>query len=157
MMHNSIVTENQLDAWVRGNARDAQGVIVLTPAVAAQSVSNAKELLAVARFGVGYDAVDVKACTSADVLVTITTGAVDRPVAEATVGWMLALGHNLRIKDGLVRSGQWDERSKYMGRELRERTLGAIGLGGIARKTIELLHGFGMKQPLAGLFRRSVI
>src|SRR5438477_5488022 len=102
-----------------------------------------------ARFGVGYDAVDVNACTAADVLVTITTGAVDRSVAEATIGWLIALCHNLRIKDSLVRKGLWDERSKYMGRELRERTLGVIGLGGIARKVIELLRGFGMNQPLA--------
>ncbi len=128
---------------------DAQGVIVLTPAVTAESVSKADNLLVMARFGVGYDSVDVKACSAADVLVTITTGAVDRPVAEATIGWMIALSHNLHIKDRLVRTGQWDERSKYMGRELRDRTLGVIGLGGIARKTIELLRGFGMKQPLA--------
>jgi phosphoglycerate dehydrogenase-like enzyme len=128
---------------------DAQGVIVLTPTVTAESVSKADNLLVIARFGVGYDSVDVKACTAADVLVTITMGAVDRSVAEAAVGWMIALSHNLRIKDGLLRTGQWDERSKYMGRELRDRTLGVIGLGGIARKTIELLRGFGMKQPLA--------
>jgi len=94
-------------------------------------------------------AVDVKACSSADVLVTITTGAVDRSVAEATIGWMIALTHHMPIKDKLVRTGQWDERSRFMGRELRDRTLGVIGLGGIARKTIELLGGFGMKQPLA--------
>ena len=127
----------------------AQGVIVLTPAVTAESVSKADNLLVMARFGVGYDAVDVQSCTAAHVLVTITTGAVDRPVAEATIGWMIALSHNLRAKDKLVRAGKWDERSKYMGRELRDRTLGVIGLGGIARKTIELLRGFGMKQPLA--------
>src|SRR5437762_3469930 len=66
------------------------GVIVLTPAVTRQSVSAAKDLLAVARFGVGYDSVDVKACTEADVLVFITAGAFDRPVAEAVVGWMIA-------------------------------------------------------------------
>src|SRR6185295_3152514 len=128
---------------------DAQGVIVLTPTVTATTVSNADNLLVMARFGVGYDSVDVKACTAADVLVTITTGAVDRPVAEATIGWMIALSHNFHVKDKLVRTGQWDERSKYMGRELRDRTLSVIGLGGIARKTIELLRGFGMKQPLA--------
>lgn len=128
---------------------DAQGVIVLTPAVTAESVSRAENLLVMARFGVGYDSVDVKACTAAGVLVTITTGAVDRPVAEATIGWMIALTHNMHIKDRLVRTGQWDERSKYMGRELRDRTLGVIGLGGIARKTIELLRAFGMNQPLA--------
>ncbi|MGD1081153.1 MAG: hydroxyacid dehydrogenase [Candidatus Sulfotelmatobacter sp.] len=128
---------------------DAQGVIVLTPAVTAESVSKADRLLVIARFGVGYDAVDVKACTAANVLVAIATGAVDRSVAEATIGWMIALSHNVHVKDRLVRSGQWDERSKYMGRELRDRTLGVIGLGGIARKTIDLLVGFGMKQPLA--------
>jgi len=127
----------------------AQGVIVLSPSVTAQSVSKSDSLLVLARFGVGYDNVDVKACTAANVLVTITIGAVDRPVAEATVGWMIALGHNLRVKDGLVRAGQWNERSQYMGRELRDRALGVIGFGGIARKTIELLRGFGMKQPLA--------
>ena len=128
---------------------DAHGVIVLTPSVTAESVSKSENLLVIARFGVGYDAVDVGACTAADVLVTITTGAVDRPVAEATIGWMIALSHNVWMKDKLVRTGQWEERSKYMGRELRDRTLGVIGLGGIARQTIEMLRGFGMKQPLA--------
>ena len=126
---------------------EAHGVIVLTPVVTAESVSKADNLLVVARFGVGYDSVDVNACTEADVLVTITRGAVDRPVAEATIGWMLALSHNLRIKDGLVRAGKWDERSRWMGCELRDRTFGTIGLGGIARKTLELLRPFGMKQP----------
>lgn len=128
---------------------EAQGVIVLTPAVTADSVAQSRDLLAIGRFGVGYDAVDVAACTSADVAVFITAGAVDRSVAEATIGWMIALSHNVRIKDILVRTGRWDDRSRYMGRELRDRTFGAIGLGGIGRATVGLLRGFGMKPPLA--------
>src|SRR5678816_4369373 len=52
---------------------DAQGVIVLTPGVTAASVSQPENLLVIARFGVGYDAVDVRACTAQNVLVTITT------------------------------------------------------------------------------------
>lgn len=127
---------------------DANGVIVLTPAVTAKSVSEASDLLAIGRFGVGYDAVDVKACTAADVLVYITAGAVDRSVAEATVAWMLAITHHLRMKDALLRTGQWNERSKYMGRELRDRTLGIVGFGGIGRCVCDLLRGWGMKQPL---------
>jgi len=126
-----------------------QGVIVLTPAVTAETVSRAENLLAIGRFGVGYDAVDVAACTAADVVAFITAGAVDRSVAEATVGWMIALAHHVRVKDRLVRNGQWNERSQYMGGELRDRTLGVVGLGGIARATIDLLRGFGMKPPLA--------
>ena len=128
---------------------DVQGVIVLTPAVTAESVSHARDLLTIGRFGVGYDAVDVAACTLADVAVFITVGAVDRSVAEATVAWMIALSHNVRIKDSLVRTGRWDDRSRYMGRELRDRTFGTIGFGGIGRATVELLRGFGMKSPLA--------
>jgi phosphoglycerate dehydrogenase-like enzyme len=127
----------------------AQGVIVLTPAVTAGTVSQNRDLLAIGRFGVGYDAVDVQACTLADVVVFITAGAVDRSVAEATVGWMIALAHHMRIKDFLVRTGRWDDRSRYMGRELRDRTFGAIGLGGIGRATVGLLRGFGMTAPLA--------
>lgn len=128
---------------------DAQGVIVLTPAVTADSLSNSRDLLAMGRFGVGYDAVDVPACTRADVLAFITAGAVDRSVAEATLTWMLALTHHVRTKDQLVRAGQWNERTKYMGSELRDRTLGVVGLGGIGRMLVELLKGFGMKPPIA--------
>jgi phosphoglycerate dehydrogenase-like enzyme len=125
------------------------GVIVLTPRVGAASVSRAADLLAVGRFGVGYDSVDVAACTAADVAVFITTGAVDRPVAEASVGWMIALTHNMRAKDGLVRTGAWDARSGLMGSELRERTLGLVGFGGIARELVRLLSGWGMNPPIA--------
>lgn len=127
----------------------ANGVIVLTPAVTAGTVARADDLLAVGRFGVGYDAVDVAACTEADVAVFITAGAVDRSVAEATVGWMIALTHHMLMKHELVRTGRWDERSRFMGRELRDRTFGAVGFGGIARATVGLLRGFGMKTPLA--------
>src|SRR5437879_6393251 len=78
---------------------DAQGVVVLTPAVTAASVAHSRGLLAIGRFGVGYDAVNVAACTEADVVVFITAGAVDHSVAEATVGWMIALAHHVRSKD----------------------------------------------------------
>lgn len=124
------------------------GAIVLAPRVTEQSLSAAHDLLAIGRFGVGYDSVDVAACTAADVLLYITAGAVDRSVAEATVGWMLALSHHLRTKDRLVREARWDDRSRYMGSELRERTLGVVGFGGIGRAVVKLLTGFGMRPPL---------
>lgn len=127
---------------------DARGVIVLTPKVTAKSLAAAASLLAIGRFGVGYDAVDVTACTAADVVLFITAGAVNRPVAEATVGWMIALTHHVLVKDRLVRTGRWDERSAYMGGELRDRTLGVVGLGGIGRAVLELLKGWGMNTPL---------
>ena len=128
---------------------DSHGVIVLTPRVTKDSLAGCDHLLAIARFGVGYDSVDVEACTQADVLAMITAGAVDRSVAEATISWMLALTHHLLAKDRLVRNGHWGDRTNFMGCELRDRTLGVIGLGGIGRSLVSLAQGFGMNQPIA--------
>ena len=139
--HRGEITPDQL----AGN----HAALVLSPKVTVNSLAGCEDLLAISRFGVGYDSVDVEACTANGVLVTITPGAVDRPVAEATIGWMLALTHRMLQKDRLVRTGRWDDRSQYMGCELRDRTLGVVGLGGIGRKVVELLQGFGMRQPIA--------
>lgn len=127
---------------------DAQGVLILTPRTTAKSLASAENLLVLARFGVGYDNVDVAACTEHDVVLTIAAGAVDRPVAEATVGWMIAISHHFLVKDRLVRQAKWDLRTQYMGCELRDRTLGVIGFGGIGRELVRLLSGFGMRTPL---------
>lgn len=128
---------------------DSQGVVVLAARVTKASVAARPELLAIARFGVGYDSVDIAACTAADVLVTIAVGAVDRSVAEATLTWMLALSHHVRAKHRLVRDGKWAERSRFMGSELRQRTLGLVGFGRIAQAVVQLAGGFGMQGFLA--------
>ncbi|MGE5192250.1 MAG: NAD(P)-dependent oxidoreductase [Deltaproteobacteria bacterium] len=128
---------------------DAHGVVVLTPRVTERSLIGRSELLAIARFGVGYDSVDVAACTEADVLLLIAAGAVDRSVAEATLTWMLALSHRVRSKDLLVREGNWEARSQFMGSSLRQRTLGLVGFGRIAQALVQLVQGFQMKQFLA--------
>ncbi len=125
------------------------GVIVLSPRVTAHTLSAAHDLLAVARFGVGYDSVDVPACTAADVVLLIAAGAVDRSVAEAALTWMLALTHHVRTKDRLLREGRWDLRGAFQGSELRDRTLGVVGFGGIGRALVRLLASFGMNEPLA--------
>ncbi len=139
--HQSVIQSEQLTG--------CHAALVLSPRVTAQSLQDAHDLLLIARFGVGFDNVDVDACTERDVLVSITSGAVDRPVAEATLGWMIALSHHMLVKDRLVRTGQWDARTRYMGRELRDRQLGVIGLGGIGRELVRLLQSFGMQPPIA--------
>jgi len=128
--------------------RGVNGVIVLTPRVTRASLAESESLLAVGRFGVGYDGVDVGACTDANVLAMITAGAVNHSMAEATVAWMLALTHHVPVKDRLVREGRWDDRPAYMGCELRDRTLGIVGFGGIGRSLVPMLAGFRMRQPI---------
>jgi phosphoglycerate dehydrogenase-like enzyme len=127
----------------------AQAVIVRTPYVTAESLQNSENLLAIGRFGVGYDSVDVAACRDADVMAFITPGAVDRSVAEATLTWMLALSHNVRVKDRLVREGEWQLSRYHIGCEIRDRTLGIVGLGRIGRAVAAMTRGLGMNQPIA--------
>ena len=129
--------------------REANGMVVFGGRVTPESVSNAENLLVFSLIGVGYDSVDVDSCTDNDVVLLITSGAVDRSVAEAAIGWLLALTPNVVAKDRLVRTGNWNDRTLYHGIELRDRTFGSIGLGGIARETIRLLRVFGMQRPLA--------
>ena len=139
--HQPQITPAQLE--------QANGVIVLAPNVTKASLAAADDLLAVGRFGVGFDSVDVQSCTDADVVLYTAAGAVDHSVAEATLMWMLALLHRVRIKDNLLRTGNWDKRNDHMGGELRGRTLGIVGLGGIGRALVKLIEPFGMNPPIA--------
>jgi D-3-phosphoglycerate dehydrogenase len=92
----------------------------------------------IARHGVGFDAVDLPAMTAQGVLVTNTPDAVRRPVATATLTFVLALAQKLLIKDRLTRDGRWSERTDHMGMGLTGRTLGVIGAGSIGRETLRL-------------------
>lgn len=124
-------------------------LICLTPRVTAESLARAGRFLAVARFGVGFDGVDVRACTDAGVALFITKGAVDHSVAEAILGWMLGLGHHVLQKDRLTRGGKWSQRNDWMGSELRGRVIGIIGLGGIGGRLATLLRPLGVAEIIA--------
>lgn len=114
-------------------------LIVLMPRVTAATLDGCRRLALIARFGVGYDSIDVPACTRNDVLLTITPDGVKRPVAVAAMTLLLALSHKLLIKDRLTREGRWNDKLNHMGVGLTGRTLGLIGLGNIGREVIRLV------------------
>lgn len=101
--------------------------------------------LVLARFGVGYDAVDLDACTAAGTAVTITPDGAQRPVATAALGMLLGALLNLQIKDRLTRTGRWDERTQWMGRGLTGTTIGLIGFGSTATDFVGLLKPFDVR------------
>jgi phosphoglycerate dehydrogenase-like enzyme len=98
-------------AWVR----DFDALLVLAPRVSAETLRGNARLAVIARFGVGYDNIDVPACTRQDVALTITPDAVRRPVALSALTFLLALAHKLPIKDRLTREGRWAEKMDHMG------------------------------------------
>ena len=124
-------------------------LISLKPKVTAQSLEGIERLAAIGRCGVGYDNVDLAACTEHGIAVYITPGGVVRPVAESIVLLVLALSHNLVKKDRLVRQGLWADSTHKLGREPRDRVVGTIGLGNIASETIRLLRVLDVKKFLS--------
>lgn len=128
---------------------DYDVVISLKPKVTAQSLAGISRLCAIGRCGVGYDNVDLDACTEHGIAVFITPAGVVRPVAESIVLLVLALSHHLVRKDRQVRRGLWAESNRLLGREPRQRVIGTIGLGNIASEAIRLLRVFDVSRFLA--------
>jgi phosphoglycerate dehydrogenase-like enzyme len=128
--------------------RDCDGALWLIPRVTRETLEGNDQLAGIARIGVGYDMVDLDACTEADVAVFISRGAVNRSVAEAIITWMLMLGHKAMLKDRLTREGRWSEKGRHNGSELRDRVIGTVGFGGIGGELKRLLEGFGIARFL---------
>ena len=128
---------------------DLDAVIALSPRFTAQSFSGQDRLAVIARWGVGYDLIDVAACTAADVLLAIAVDAVRRPVAEAIVTLLLALAKQLPAKDRLVRAGAWQQRARIDAYGLTGKVVGSVGLGNIGAEMFRLLQPFGFRRMLA--------
>jgi len=123
------------------------GLILLIPQFTARSIPASDTLAAVARFGVGYDNVDLEACTKAGIAVVITPSGVRRPVAVSVLTFILALSQKLLIKDKITRQGPegWARRADHMGVGLLGKTLGQLGIGNIGAEVFRLAAPFGMR------------
>lgn len=128
---------------------DYDAVIVLGTRFSAASFAGNERLALIARWGVGYDRIDVPAITENDVLLAITVDAVRRPVAEAILTLALALAKKLPAKDRLVRSGRWDLKAETFGLGLTGKTVGSVGIGNIGSEMFRLFQPFDLGRKLA--------
>ncbi len=124
-------------------------VFALALRVTADSLAGVDRLTIIARWGVGYDKLDVPAMTAADVVLAITPNAVRTPVAEAIFTLILALQKNLFLQDRTTRAGKWRGDLPLMGRNLRGQALGSIGLGNIGSEMFRLARPFGFSRMVA--------
>jgi D-3-phosphoglycerate dehydrogenase len=122
-------------------------LILLTSRFQRTSIHPNGRLAVVARFGVGYDTVDVEACTEAGIALVITPDGVRRPVAVSIVTLMLALTGKLMVKDRLTREAAsgFARRGEHMGVGLVGRTLGSLGIGNIGAELFRLVKPFDMR------------
>ncbi len=112
--------------------------------VNAAVLEKAPRLRVVGRAGVGVDNVDLDAATAAGVLVMNTPGGNAISVAEHTLALMLAMARHIPQANTSTRAGKW-EKKKFMGNELRGKTLGIVGLGSIGREVVKRARAFEMR------------
>lgn len=124
-------------------------VLALGLRIGERSLRGVERLILVARWGVGYDRMDVPALTRAGVLLTITPDAVRGPVAEAILTLIFALAKNLLEQDRTVRRGAWRGQLSRLGKGIAGKTLGSLGLGNIAREMFRRAASLGFARFIA--------
>lgn len=125
---------------------DADAVIARTAAYPADVIAAGTKLKVIARYGVGYDNIDLKAAEDMGIYVTIAKGCNTRSVAEHTAALMLACARNITQIYEELKRGNFAIRNALPGMELRGKTFGIAGIGAIGFETAKIVHdGFSME------------
>src|SRR5260221_11503150 len=146
----------QLDGWtvdarsgrspaqLAADISDADALLVRSATkVDARLIAAAPRLRIVARAGVGVDNVDVEAASARGILVVNAAGASSISVAAHACALMLALARAIPSADRAMKDGRW-EKKKFLGTELRGKTLGVAGFGRIGQEVAQRARAFGM-------------
>ena len=98
--------------------------------VTAEVIAAGKRLQIIGRAGVGVDNIDIEAATGKGIVVVNAPGGNTTSAAEHTIAMMLALARHIPQANARLKGGEW-RRSDFMGTELRNKTLGIVGLGNV--------------------------
>jgi D-3-phosphoglycerate dehydrogenase len=111
--------------------------------------ARAPRLLVVSSSGAGYDTINLEDCTEAGILALNQAGGNREAVAEHALGMMLCLSKRMIQSDRAMRRATITHRTLFMGNDLRGKTLGIVGLGGVGTRLAELCHGLFAMRVLA--------
>lgn len=147
------VDDNQADAvlGVEGlKARLAGKAGALTAAtdpVTAEVIAAAPGLKAICNFAVGYNNIDLAACTMAGVMATNTPGVLDDTTADLAWALLMASARRLPAAERWLRDGEWKgwQFIQWLGTDVHHATLGILGMGRIGQTVARRALGFDMK------------
>jgi D-3-phosphoglycerate dehydrogenase len=128
-----------------GDLADADGLIVRSATkVTAELIGAAPRLRVIARAGTGVDNVDITAASGRGIVVMNAPGANSISVAELALGLILSLARHIPAADVAMKQGKW-EKKRFLGEEIRNKTLGLAGLGRIGQEVARRASAFGMQ------------
>ncbi len=110
----------------------------------ADVLADCKNLKVIGRAGVGVDNVDLETATKNKILVMNTPLGNLEATAELTIGLMFSLYRHIHLANSSTHDGKW-EKSKFMGTELKGKSLGVVGFGNIGQRVAEIASVIGMK------------
>ena len=147
------VDANQRDqpfdpAGLSAKLKDKHGVVCcLTDRIDEPLLAACEHLKVVANIAVGYNNIDVPACTARGVMVTNTPGVLDDSTADLAWTLILATARRLTEAEAYIRAGQWKgwHLKQMLGVDVHHATLGVIGMGRIGQAIVRRAAGFKMK------------
>lgn len=107
-------------------------------------IAAARKMMVIGRAGVGIDNINVEAATQRGIVVVYSPTGNTISAAEHTIGLMMALARHIPQANASLKGGKWD-RNKFMGIEVRGKTLGVIGLGNIGSEVARRARGMEMR------------
>ena len=124
---------------------DYDGILIRSATkLTADILENCSNLKVIGRAGVGVDNVDLDVATKNKILVMNTPLGNLEATAELTVGLMFSLYRHIHIANASTHEGKW-EKAKFMGTELKGKTLGIVGFGNIGQRVAEICKVIGMQ------------
>jgi len=134
-------------AQLAESCRDIEGLMATGVRVSEDVIAQAPRLRAVANVGVGYDNIDVAACTRRRIPVTNTPDVLTETTADLAFALLLATPRRLIECDRYVREGQWQSPKWELlwGADIHGKTLGVYGLGRIGKAVVRRARGFSMR------------
>ncbi len=132
-------------------------ICLLTEKINDELLSRAPKLRAVANVAVGYDNIDVPACTRRKIVASNTPGVLDETTADFAWTLVMAVARRLLEGDALARSGKWKGWSldQLCGADVWGKTLGVLGFGRIGRAVAHRARGFQMRVIYNDAIRAS--
>src|SRR5213594_3018527 len=128
--------------------KDKEGLVcLLTEKVSEELLRGAPNLRIAANVAVGFDNIDVAACTKRGVVATNTPGVLDETTADFAWTLMMAVARRLGEGEALARSGKWKnwDLDQLVGTDVWGKALGIVGFGRIGRAVARRASGFQMK------------